>query len=261
MTLRQPTFGHGGNARFDEEVTFTVSKAIASLDVWLARAEEVLAEQREHAISPSLGLLRDDDGQEWTITLAALSDGLEELLDAQCAGPGRWIFFVESVARPYLYWQALAFEDGSLMTETVSNHFLAKEHQWTRAQEERLLALGWEWLIRPYRTNWSNVQATTSPAVTSVARQGLATLRELFELNDDDSVLVKMFSSPNRGDTAWSPVPPEPGTDRVVLRVEADSTDEEPDAMADALIEWVESVLPGLLLARGRLNWAERRAD
>ena len=36
-----------------------VSKAIASLDAWLARAEEVLAEQREHAISPSLGLPRD----------------------------------------------------------------------------------------------------------------------------------------------------------------------------------------------------------
>ena len=31
-----------------------VSKAIASLDAWLVRAEEVLAEQREHAISPSL---------------------------------------------------------------------------------------------------------------------------------------------------------------------------------------------------------------
>jgi hypothetical protein len=30
-----------------------VSKAIASLDAWLVRAEEVLAEQREHAISGS----------------------------------------------------------------------------------------------------------------------------------------------------------------------------------------------------------------
>ena len=29
------------------------SKAIASLDAWLVRAEEVLAEQQEHAISPS----------------------------------------------------------------------------------------------------------------------------------------------------------------------------------------------------------------
>ena len=225
-----------------------VSKAIASLDAWLARAEEVLTEQREHAISPSLGLLEGLRQEEWTVTMAALSAGLEDLLEALCARPGRWIFIVESDARPYLYWQALAFEDGSLMTETVSNHYLAKEHQWTRAQEERLLALGWEWQIRPYRTNWSNVQATTSPAVTSVACQGLTTLRELFELNDDDPVLVKMFSSPNRGDTAWSPVPPEAGMDRVVLSVEPDSTDEELEAMAEALVDGVESICPGFVL-------------
>jgi hypothetical protein len=44
MTLRQPTERHGGNARFDEETTM-VSKTLASLDAWLALAEEVLAEQ------------------------------------------------------------------------------------------------------------------------------------------------------------------------------------------------------------------------
>jgi hypothetical protein len=44
MTLRQPTERHGGNARFDEE-TIMVSKTLASLDAWLALAEEVLAEQ------------------------------------------------------------------------------------------------------------------------------------------------------------------------------------------------------------------------
>jgi hypothetical protein len=42
--LRQPTKRHGGNARFDEE-TIMVSKALASLDAWLALAEEVLDEQ------------------------------------------------------------------------------------------------------------------------------------------------------------------------------------------------------------------------
>jgi len=44
LTLRQPTERHGGNARFDEETTM-VSKTLASLDAWLALAEEVLAEQ------------------------------------------------------------------------------------------------------------------------------------------------------------------------------------------------------------------------
>jgi hypothetical protein len=36
---------HGGKASFDEE-TIMVSKTLASLDAWLALAEEVLAEQR-----------------------------------------------------------------------------------------------------------------------------------------------------------------------------------------------------------------------
>ena len=105
-----------------------VSRAIAALDVWLVRAEEVLAEQREHAISPSLGLLEGDGREEWTITLAAFSDGLEHLLKSLCARPGRWILIAEAADRPPLFWQALAFEDGSLVTEVVSNHYLAAEH-------------------------------------------------------------------------------------------------------------------------------------
>jgi hypothetical protein len=206
VTLRQPAFGHGGNARFDEEVTIMVSKAIASLEAWLIRAEEVLAEQREHAISPSLGPLEGDTGEEWTITVVAFSEGLEGLLEALCARPGRWILIVESAERPYLFWQALAFEDGSLVTEVVSNHYLSDEHHWTRAQEEQLLALGWEWHVKPYLTNWINVQATTTPDVGSVVLQGLTTLRELFGLDDEGTVFVKMFSSPLRGDTPAGPL-------------------------------------------------------
>jgi hypothetical protein len=67
MTLRQPTFGHGGTARTDEEVTIMVSKALASLDAWLELAESVLEEQwgedergQEHAHgSPLLRLVED----------------------------------------------------------------------------------------------------------------------------------------------------------------------------------------------------------
>ena len=47
-TLRQPTERHGGNARNDEEVTVMVSKAIASLDAWLAQAEELLRTNMSH---------------------------------------------------------------------------------------------------------------------------------------------------------------------------------------------------------------------
>ena len=183
-----------------------VSKAIASLDAWLARAEEVLAEQREHAISPSLGLVQGNGPEEWTVTLAAFCAGLSGLLHSLCVRPGRWILIVEPAERPYLFWQALAFEDGSLVAEVVSNHYLADEHHWTRPQEEHLLALGWEWHIKPYRTNWINVQTTTNPDVGSVAQQAVETLRELFGLEDQGAVVVKMFSSALRGDTPASPL-------------------------------------------------------
>ena len=42
-----------------------VSRAIAALDDWLQRAEEVLAEQREQCISPSLGWVQDHDERMW----------------------------------------------------------------------------------------------------------------------------------------------------------------------------------------------------
>ncbi len=198
-TLRQPTFGHGANARFDEEVTIMVSKAIASLDAWLARAEKVLAEQREHALSPSLGLLAGDGKQEWTITLAELSEGLEELLGSLCRRPGRWILIVEDDARHDMFWQALAFEDGSLCTEVTSKHY-----HWSRDQENQLLALGWDAPNPPRRPNFIHVEYTTSPEIDVEFRRALATLSELFGLRDYDQVVVKMFSSSIRGDTPAS---------------------------------------------------------
>ena len=91
-----------------------VSRAIASLDAWLARAEKVLAEQRENAISPSLGLLEGGGHYEWTTTLAALSEGLGGLLESLCSRPGRWTLIVEDDHPRHLFWQALAYEDGSL---------------------------------------------------------------------------------------------------------------------------------------------------
>jgi hypothetical protein len=200
----QRAFGRCGNAKFDEEVTEMPSKAIASLDAWLARAEEVLAEQRENAISPSLGLLEGGSHYEWTTTLAALSDGLEGLLESLCRRPGRWILIIEHDRLRHHFWQALAFEDGSLVTETVSNHYLPDEHHWTRRQEEQLLALGWEWHIRPYLTNWINVEATTSPDIGPIVERAHETLSAVFGLSDHDLVLVKLLSSAIRGDTPAS---------------------------------------------------------
>ena len=51
-TLHQPTFGHGGNARFDEEIRMR-SRAVAGADGWLNQAEAVLEQQQEQSLSPS----------------------------------------------------------------------------------------------------------------------------------------------------------------------------------------------------------------
>ena len=180
------------------------SKAIASLDAWLARAEVVLAEQRENAISPSLGLLEGGGHNEWTTTLAALSEGLEGLLESLCRRPGRWILIVEDDHRRHHFWQALAFEDGSLVTEVVSNTYLNDDDQWSAQQEGQLVALGWERPNPPKRTNFIHVEATTSPDTDLVCQLALATMRELFGLVDDDEVSIKMFSSAIRGGTPAS---------------------------------------------------------
>jgi hypothetical protein len=49
---------------------------------------------------------------------------------------------VEAEEQRQLFWQALAFEDGSLCTEVVSNTYLDRDDQWTPEQEHRLAALG-----------------------------------------------------------------------------------------------------------------------
>jgi hypothetical protein len=182
-----------------------VSRAIASLDAWLERAEEVLAEQREHAISPSLAPLWDHEQQQVIITMATLTAGLDGLLRTLCTKPGRWILIVERNDRRHLFWQALAFEDGSLVTEVVSNTYLEPDDCWTPAQEEGLTAIGWEPPDPPKRPNWLGVEETTTPDIGAVVERALETMTEMFGLEDADEVAVRMFSSPNRGHTPAGP--------------------------------------------------------
>lgn len=44
---------------------------------------------------------------------------------------------------PHRYVQALAFEDGALIAEVVSNHWIEGNFRWTSQQEGLLQDLGW----------------------------------------------------------------------------------------------------------------------
>jgi hypothetical protein len=53
----------------------------------------------------------------------------------------------------------------------VSNYYLEGADRWTLEQQRRLVELGWERLRPPKRTNWIDVEYTTSPPVDDVANR------------------------------------------------------------------------------------------
>jgi hypothetical protein len=179
------------------------SRAIAGVDGWLEQAEAVLEQQQERSLSPSLAPNWDAGGVETVIAFTEFSEGLEDLLGSLCRRPGRWILIAE--AGPYRYWQALCFEDGSLVAEVGSNHWCEPHDQMTPDDEVRLRILGWDDPVPPGRPNWTRVEFTTSPDVAAVALQAVETLGGVLGAGGGEKVVVKLFSSPNRGDTPASP--------------------------------------------------------
>ena len=141
--------------------------------------------------------------------------GLEGLLGRLVAAPGRWIFIIEDARTPCHYIQILAYEDGSLLAEVVSNYFIDQledtSHRWDEGQEKKLAALGWERPAPTWKPNWTDIWPVYAPPVDVIAARARRTLHEVFGLRDDDAVVVKMFSSANRGGTPASEVvdPPE----------------------------------------------------
>ena len=187
-----------------------VSKATASLDAWLTQAEEVLQEQREQSLSPSSTGPWNDANYDSIVTLATFERGLAELLDQLCNRPGRWVLIANDARRDNRFWQALAFEDGSLIVEGVSNRYLESTELLSSADEEKLTQLEWK-APDPFSSpNWRRVEPTTSPATADVARQAVQTLREVFRMDDEDRLLIKTFAVADRGDTPASECVPVP---------------------------------------------------
>jgi hypothetical protein len=139
---------------------------VVSVDSCLVQAEEVL-QANESTTSHHPGSL--------PLAMIARSEcfglaSFEDLLGRPCGRPGRWILIAEDNEHRHHFWQALAFEDGSLVTETVSNYYLEGVDRWTPEQGRSAV--------------------TTSPTVDEIAERASATLRKVFGLGDKDEVFI-----------------------------------------------------------------------
>jgi hypothetical protein len=181
----------------------------AALDAWLAEADQILADQREQSISPTIHGSEYGETHISGQTLADFSPRLPELLRRLSSDPGRWIMILEHTASFNRYVQLIAFEDGSLMAEAVSNINLAPEEQWDAEHEALLARIDWsspEVGVEDGDPNWWVWFPVTTPQMREVARMLLCTLRTVFGLRGRDQLTVKMFSSPQRGRTPASEV-------------------------------------------------------
>ncbi len=184
-----------------------------ALDAWLAKADAVLAEARGAALSPSSAAGPwDDHRTEEATTLAGLATQLDGLLSRLAFGPGRWALIAEdSVGR---YVQVLAFEDGSLAAEVVSNNYLPTDQPRSKQDESTLRVLGWG---QPGegRPNWRVSWPTISPDIGEVSALLMSTLRGAFGLVETDELPLAMFSCPQRGGTPASRTAPADNADKV----------------------------------------------
>jgi hypothetical protein len=179
----------------------------AALDAWLVAAEVLLEEQRQHSISPSNVKRAPRDGDERSTTLGEVESSLTALLERLLPDPGRWILILEDGRNLQRYVQCIAFEDGSLVAETASDHFLVGGSRWAPESHATLRHLGWSEPEPPKRPNWSVVYPTRSPSSTEIAGLITATLRQVLALGHRDPVVVKLHSSPRRGATPASESP------------------------------------------------------
>ena len=222
-----------------------------ALDVWLAAAEELLLEQRRYSISPSSAGSGQRKHLCHVATLWKVEHGQASVLQKLVLDPGRWILIIKDSRDNNHFVQFLAYEDGSLIAETVSNHYLSERDRWSREEEAELLALGWGEPNPPKRPNWFVVFPTLFPPIAEIARLAVTTLRKVLALGDWDRVVITLFSSPRRGNTPAShvkrPEARDTGTGRPILH--GASRDPGPPLLYQVACEecgaWVSSELIG----------------
>jgi hypothetical protein len=235
----------------------------SALDGWLRHADEVLADQRAYSISPSFAqALAADQPYQTTLTMGTVASGLEALLGRLVDDPGRWILILETGPEPdTLYVQYLLFEDGSLVAEAISDHYMHDPARLGPAGQAKLAALGWRPPSDEGAKNWSRVDDSLSPDVAGAARLGIETLRCVFALGDGDPVRIRMVSSHRRGDTpatsTFAAADADPGSVVIPAPETGPGTDYDPWAAVRAQ-QWDE--LDGLPSAIDVDSWAARAA-
>ena len=177
----------------------------AELQKWFLDVDELLAAQREHAISPSTVPSARTEPATWTMTLGALHRDLVGLIDLLVSSPGRWILILCVGPHKYgRYVQLLVHEDGSILAEACSNNYLEGSDRLSAEEETELSAIGWNEPRPPDKPNWWAAWATIHPDTRDVAHLLLGTLEAVYALRGAELITCRLFSSPLRGSTPAS---------------------------------------------------------
>jgi hypothetical protein len=187
------------------------SASRASLDGWFKEVDVLLAEQREFSISPSECDEEPEDGvTKWSITFRELKKSIGPLLTRLTNDPGRWILIVEIDEAHDHFLRFVAYEDGSLVVETLGNKYLQGAYLLSEAQMTGLAVIGWQEPVVGGRATWAFTEATQSPEIDEVSDLVITTLRRVFKSVVTDRFLLKLSSVPDRGETAASEHPLSP---------------------------------------------------
>jgi len=183
----------------------------SSLDSWFKEVDALLAEQREYSISPSECDEEPEDGvTTWVVTFNELQNSIGPLLTRLTNDPGRWILIVEIDEAHDHFLRFVAYEDGSLVVETLGNKYLQGVYRLSEGQIIDLAAIGWKKPTVGGRATWAFSEATHSPEIDEVSDLVIRTLRRIFKSVDSDTFLMKLSSVSDRGETAASEYPMSP---------------------------------------------------